>query len=294
MIELPELEVWRRELERELATKKIASVELTKPKLLVGAKKSDLLERAQGAKVNGVDRIGSWLVLRLVTGGANGSSDLIAFQPGAQAEIRRIATKKPSKARKGEGAEPAAAAVAFTITPTQGAPISFADPSDTSVLRFFPADQLATEIPESATLGLDVVATPVSWVTFGEELIQRSGRLKNVLMDQTFVVGLGTMYSDEILFGAGLRYDRATKSLSAQEIRRLYRSVVEVLHDAVKHGGTSFGDDGFRNLNGDLGGYRELLTVFKRDGEMSPRARGPIVKARFGSGYTYFCEQTQM
>ena len=46
-------------------------------------------------------------------------------------------------------------------------------------------------------------------------------------MDPTFLVGIGPMYSDEILFHAGLRYDRSAQSLSAQEIRRLYRAVVE-------------------------------------------------------------------
>ena len=52
--------------------------------------------------------------------------------------------------------------------------------------------------------------------------------------------------------------------------------------------------DGWVQLSGTPGGYAEYLTVYKRDGEMSPRARGPIVKTRFGSGYTYYCEQTQV
>jgi formamidopyrimidine-DNA glycosylase len=102
------------------------------------------------------------------------------------------------------------------------------------------------------------------------------------------------MYSDEILFHSGLRYDRVTTSLSAQEIRRLYRAVVETIHEAVKYGGTTLGEDGWVGLTGKPGEYQEYLAVYKRDGEMSPRARGPIVKARFGSGYTYFCEQTQV
>jgi formamidopyrimidine-DNA glycosylase len=125
-------------------------------------------------------------------------------------------------------------------------------------------------------------------------ILRRDGKLKSVLMDPTFLVGIGPIYSDEILFHSGLRYDRNPSSLSAQEIRRLYRAVVETVHEAVKYGGTSLGADGWVGLSGEPGEYQQYITVYKRDGEMSPRARGPIVKTRFGSGYTYYCEQTQV
>ena len=155
-------------------------------------------------------------------------------------------------------------------------------------------DELETLHPELADLGLDAVDEPISWTTFGERLMRRDGKLKAILMDPTFLVGIGPMYSDEILFHAGLRYDRMTSTLSAQEIRRLYRALVETVHEAVKYNGTTLGADGWVGLSGKPGDYQQYLTVYKRDGEMSPRARGPIVKARYGSGYTYFCEQTQV
>ena len=154
-----------------------------------------------------------------------------------------------------------------------------------------PADEVASAVGE---LGFDLVDEPVSWTAFGERLLRRNGKLKTILMDPTFVVGIGPMYSDEILFEAGLRSDRAPQSLSTQEIRRLYRAMVEKIHDAVKYGGTSLGDDGFVDIHGKPGDYQSEINVYKRDGEMSPRARGPVVKTRFGTGYTYYCEQTQM
>ena len=61
-----------------------------------------------------------------------------------------------------------------------------------------------------------------------------------------------------------------------------------------KHGGATVGADGFPTLSGEPGGYGPMINVYGRDGEMSPRARGPIAKARFGSGVTYYCEQTQI
>ena len=69
----------------------------------------------------------------------------------------------------------------------------------------------------------------------GRMLLQRSDKLKALLTDDTFVVGVGDIYADEILFEAGLRYDRVCNTLSTQEIRRLHRSLVGTMHDAVKY-----------------------------------------------------------
>ena len=71
-------------------------------------------------------------------------------------------------------------------------------------------------------------------------------RLKALLMDQKFIAGIGNIYSDEILFQAGLRWDRMSDSLSQQEMRRLYRAIVETLQDAVKYRGSSLADEQYR------------------------------------------------
>ena len=91
------------------------------------------------------------------------------------------------------------------------------------------------------------------------------------------MAGLGNMYSDEILFAAGLRYDRTASGLSTQEIRRLYRSVVETLHDAVKYRGSTLADQGYVDLFGKAGDYQEHHKVYARDGSPAgaagPRSR---------------------
>ena len=61
----------------------------------------------------------------------------------------------------------------------------------------------------------------MSWTRFGDLLSAKKTKLKPLLMDQKFVAGIGNIYSDEILFSAGLRYDRSSDSLSSQEVRRL-------------------------------------------------------------------------
>jgi formamidopyrimidine-DNA glycosylase len=199
-----------------------------------------------------------------------------------------------TRLRRQQNKEAVEKGTAMVITFTQGGQLRIVDPKRQASVELLDDEQFAERHPEVVGLGLDPADEPISWTTFGEALLRRDDRLKAVLMDPTFLVGIGPMYSDEILFHAGLRYDRIASGLNTQEIRRLYRAVVETVHEAIKYGGTSIGPDGWVGLDGSPGDYGQHLTVYKRDGEMSPRARGPIVKVRYGSGYTYFCEQTQV
>ena len=277
MPELPELELLRRDLDREVGERKIKSVEVPVAGVAKHPAKKGLITALEGAKLSGVDRRGMLLVF-----GVEGTHVMV-LSLGERSRLLRTAAK-----------DEVVTGTAMVITFTQGGQLRLIDPKKEASVEFMAAEELEERHPELGSLGLDPVDEPISWTTFGEALLRRDGKLKSVLMDQSFMVGIGPMYSDEILFHAGLRYDRGTKSLSAQEIRRLYRAVVETVHEAIKYGGTSLGPDGWVGLTGEPGGYQQYLTVYKRDGEMSPRARGPIVKTRFGSGYTYFCEQTQV
>jgi formamidopyrimidine-DNA glycosylase len=113
-------------------------------------------------------------------------------------------------------------------------------------------------------------------------------------MDQRFVAGIGNMYADEILFAAGLRHDRNSDSLTPQEIRRLYRSVVETLQEAIKHRGSSLADEQYRDLFGDIGEFQRLHNVYDREGEACPRCRSTIVRVKANGRSSFFCAQCQI
>lgn len=278
MPELPEIELLRRELEREVGERKVRSVEVPVPGVLQGVTRKVLASEMEGLKGTGAVRRGMLVGLDF-----DGTHELL-FSLGEQGRLSRNKEKDP--AEKG---------TALVITYTQGGQLRLVDPSKNgSTAEWLAIPDVPAAHPELAELGLDAVDEPISWTTFGEALLRRNGKLKGILMDPTFLVGIGPMYSDEILFHSGLRYDRTPQSLATSEIRRLYRAVVETMHDAVKYGGTTLGDDGWVGLSGKPGGYQEHLAVYRRAGEMSPRARGPIVKARYGNITTYFCEQTQV
>ena len=141
-------------------------------------------------------------------------------------------------------------------------------------------EELLEQVPELTSLGLDPVDEPISWTTFGRLLLERATKLKLILTDPTAVAGIGPVYSDEILHGAGLRHDRESHELSSQEMRRLYRAVVETLHEAAKRRGSTLADGLYTDLSGKPGDYQVELKVYERDGQACNRCRGIVAKTK--------------
>lgn len=277
MPELPEIELLRRELEREVGDRKVKSVEVPVAGVLSGITRKALPGAMEGSKGSGVVRHG------MLLGITYDKANELVISLGDRSRLRR--NKERDDLEKH---------TALVVTFTQGGQLRLIDPDKDAVVEWIAKEDLAEVHPELADLGLDPAGEPISWTVFGESLIRRNGKLKGILMDDSFLVGIGPIYSDEILFHAGLRYDRTPDSLATAEIRRLYRAVVETMFDAMKYGGTTLDEDGWTDLQGEPGNYKEHLAVYGRAGEMSPRARGPITKARYGNMTTYFCEQTQV
>ncbi len=132
-----------------------------------------------------------------------------------------------------------------------------------------------------------------TWPTFQYLLAQRAAKMKVLLMDQKFISGLGNIYSDEVLFAAGLRYDRLSDTLSSQEVRRLYRAIQETLQEAIKARGTTLDDDAYLDLFGKPGAYQDELKVYGRSGLPCRRCRTPIQTVRIQQRTSYFCPQCQ-
>lgn len=277
MAELPELETVRRELEKEAVGKRFKAPEITGTKVVRHNGKKDFQARLEGAKVKSVDRRGRHLVANLDNG------ELLVLDLADGAHLEKVAPK--STPPKG---------TALVLSFTQGGQIRLVDPSGTAEAMVVASDALAQEVPAIASGGLDPVADAVSWTSFARVILARSTKLKALLMDPEVVAGIGPVYSDEILWEAGLRHDRISNELSSQEIRRLFRALVETLHEAVKHHGTSTDDSPFVDLYGKPGSYQAELKVYGREGEPCRRCRAPIAKARLANKPVYYCEACQV
>jgi formamidopyrimidine-DNA glycosylase len=278
MPELPEVEVLRRDLEKEIVGKKIKTVEVAGLRSIRRHKqKKDFIGALEGHKFVSVARRGKYLVLRL-----DGSEALIVHlgMSGQLLKAKSARDKAPKHTH-------------VVITFTQGGLMRFVDPRTFGEMFITSYDDLE-QVEELAHLGLDPLETALSWELFGRMLAERKMRLKALLMDQKFIAGIGNIYSDEILFQAGLRWDRMSDSLSQQEVRRLYRAIVEILQDAVKYRGSSLSDEQYRDLFGQLGDYQHHHQVYDREGLACVRCRRVLVRARFSNRSTFFCEACQV
>ncbi len=279
MPELPEVEVLRRDLEKEVVGKKIKSVEVTGARSVRRHKnKKDFIGLLEGHKVASVQRRGKYLVFRL-----DGAEALVVHL-GMSGQLLRAKTAR----------EKAPKHTHVVITFTQGGLLRFVDPRTFGEMFVTTTGELENEVPELAHLGFDALEQAMSWITFGEMLRCHSRGLKSLLMDQRVLAGIGNIYSDEILFEAGLRHDRPSDSLSAQEVRRLYRAMVETLQDAIKHRGSSISDEQYRDLFGDVGEFQTLHKVYEREGMRCRRCRSTIVRQKYNGRSTYFCPRCQV
>jgi formamidopyrimidine-DNA glycosylase len=279
MPELPEVEVVRRDLEREIVGRKIKAVEADGMRSIRRHhNRKQFANRLVGRRIAGVERRGKYILCRLDGG------DVLVIHLGMSGQLLRT-----------KGARvPTTKHTHVVITFTQGGQLRFVDPRTFGEMFVTELDGVEKEVSELAHIGLDPLETAMSWDHFGRIVAEKHQKLKSLLMDQRFLAGIGNIYSDEILFGAGLRWDRMSDSLSAQEVRRLYRAMVETLQDAVKYRGSSLADEQYVDLYGKPGEFQLHHKVYAREGQACRRCRRPLVRERYGGRSTFYCEACQV
>jgi formamidopyrimidine-DNA glycosylase len=276
MPELPEAETIRRDHDKEVVGKRIKSVVVSGTRTVRRQTKKQFITRVEGQKIDGVTRRGKNILISL-------GDDWLVVHLGMSGQLLKTAPKD--------------AAIKHThvvITFTQGGQLRYVDPRTFGELYVAGKHNLAEEAPELEELGFDPVEDVMSWNAFGSLLQQRKKKLKDVLTDQKFVAGIGNIYSDEILWAAGLRGDRPSDSLSTQEVRRLYRAVGEVLQDAIKLRGSSLADEQYRDLFGQVGGFQNEHNVYGREGLPCKRCRQPIQRVKWGQRSSFSCPGCQV
>ncbi|HMF82849.1 MAG TPA: bifunctional DNA-formamidopyrimidine glycosylase/DNA-(apurinic or apyrimidinic site) lyase [Acidimicrobiia bacterium] len=279
MPELPEVEVVRRDLEREIVGKRVKAVDADGMRSIRRHhNRKQFANRLVGKRVTGIERRGKYILARLDGG------DVLVIHLGMSGQLVRAKGARESMPKHTH----------VVITFTQGGQLRFIDPRTFGEMFVTELDGVEKEVSELSHLGIDPLEDAMSWDRFGRLVASKHMKLKSLLMDQKFLAGIGNIYSDEILFGAGLRWDRMSDSLSSEEIRRLYRSMVETLQEAVKHRGSSLADEQYVDLNGKQGEYQLYHKVYAREGEACRRCRKPIVRQRVGGRSTFFCEACQV
>ncbi len=142
--------------------------------------------------------------------------------------------------------------------------------------------EIAALGPEPLEIGL---------AEFQARLKVRRGRLKSVLLDQTFVAGIGNIYADEMLFEAGLHPLASAARLSPARSARLWTAMRSILSKAVAAGGSSIRD--YRNADGEVGHYQHDHRVYGRFREPCVKCGAPVRRRTIGGRSSHFCARCQ-
>jgi len=139
--------------------------------------------------------------------------------------------------------------------------------------------------------GPEPLARSFSAERLAARLTGRSARLKTLLLDQSFIAGVGNIYADEALWRARLHPLRAADTLTPVEVRRLHRALRAVLRQGIANRGASFAD--YVGADGEPGENAERLSVYRRTGEPCLRCGRPITRIVVGQRSTHFCPRCQ-
>jgi formamidopyrimidine-DNA glycosylase len=271
MPELPEVETVRRDLNRLLKGRTFSDVAAVYAGSVKGMGFPQFRAKMKGLRVTGADRRAKYLILRLSSG---------------QALVVHLKMTGVLLFQKKDDSLPKPARIIFYFK--DGSRLVFADQ------RKFGSIKLADDpeaLPEIKKLGPEPLEKSFTPAVLKQRLAGRKGPVKTVLLDQTVLAGLGNIYVLEALHRAGILPQRSSSRISGDEIKKLHRSIVDVLREAVKARGSSV--DTYRDGQGKSGWFQVKHRVYEREGRACKRCGHKIVKEMFRGRGTYWCPKCQ-
>ena len=151
-----------------------------------------------------------------------------------------------------------------------------------------PPEQIITGLQ---ALGPEPFSTEFSVEYFYQQLHQRQRPIKNALLDQRIVAGLGNIYADEALFLSGIHPQTLCSRLTHDQVKLLHSTTLKVLQDSIDASGTTFSS--FRNVEGINGNYGGKAWVYGRDGELCRNCEAVIERLKMAGRSAHFCPKCQ-
>lgn len=268
MQELPELEIYRALLAERFAGARITAVRTARART-TEQEESELAKAAVGAAVWYVERRDAYLIFHL----DNGKRLMLEVAPKSYLYCG-TADEKPIAL--------AAAAIHF------GDRILGLHGFTPDRIRLRTVKEVEAQLKTS---GIDPLDKRFTLSRFKELFAKRRIALKTALTDRASVAGIGSVYSDEIAFAAGLLPNAKLAGLSPEAWERLYQAVGAVLKEAISHGG--IGDRPLFAGDALTGGYIDRLHVYGRENEHCDRCGGMVEKLTVSGRKAFACRGCQ-
>ena len=288
MPELPEVEVIRRGLAKELAAKRIAAVTVLEKRSFVG-----VAEQLIGKQIGEFKRRGKLLIISLSESYTllihlRMSGQLI-YRDGTSSGESLFAAGFPNASLIGELPDKTTRVI---IEFDDGSKLFFNDQRKFGYLKLVDSSQLESD-SFLAKLGPEPLDSSFGWKDLREALGAKSNiSIKAALLDQHRLAGIGNIYADESLFRAKIDPRRKVSTLNSADYKRLLAGIQECLTQSIDAGGSTW-----RNYTDALGLRGEFLdlhaAVYGRTDMPCLRCQTPIVKIKLAGRGTHLCEKCQ-
>lgn len=307
MPELPEVETTVRGLHETVLGKTIASLWSDLP-TKNHSKKDEIKnldfwnsfkKRVSKATITGIQRRGKNILMRL----NNSFTILIHMKMTGHLMVGNYRKGKPSDGNPEHNwiwwgdtkhlQDPFNRFIHFVIRFTDETSLVFCDSRKFGTVTLIKSEDLQNS-RHLKNLGPDALEDNISLATFKTQLLKRKNTpIKTVLLDQTLLTGIGNIYSDEILFLAGIHPHRAPNSLTNIEWKKLWQSMKPVLEKGLKFGGDSTSD--YRNIYGEHGTFHHAHNAYRKTGKKCSKknCNGTIKRLVIGARSAHFCNTHQ-
>jgi formamidopyrimidine-DNA glycosylase len=276
MPELPEVESLRRILARSAVGRTVVSA-IVREARLRRAVATDLPVMIAGRKIEGIGRRAKYLMIEL------SGDHLMMVHLGMSGSLTHRRADFD-----GDSFDPRHDHVEFTFD--DGSRLVYNDPRRFGLMKLLPRGEVAG-LAELKGLGPEPFAKEFDAAYLWRVSRGRTSAIKNLLMDQRIVAGVGNIYASEILFRARVRPTRRAGRVTRAEFESIAPITAEVLREAIGSRGTTFRS--YRDSQGQPGRFASKLRVYDREGQPCLECATPIRAAVIGQRSSFYCPRCQ-
>jgi len=262
--ELPEVETVTRSLQKQIAGKKITSTNIIYPKII--EKNSMPLKRIINNQITSVGRRAKYIIVNF---------DSVIMAVHLRMTGKLFITDHINNKH-----------IHLTLKLNTNEYLVYED------VRKFGRISILDNIKDiNQKLGIEPLSKAFTFGWCKKNFIERHRQIKSLLLDQSFIAGLGNIYIDEVLWISKIHPKQKSSSISMKKLRKLHRAIKEVLTESIRYHGTTIRDFVFEGFK--IGDYSSQLKVFNKTNLPCPRCEKKIVKLKIASRGTHICNNCQ-
>lgn len=295
MPELPEVQTIVDDLNEKIVGRKIVGVWFDSPKIIKKPEPAELEKRIKGLEIEKIKRRGKNILIYLNPKSKILNSKLLLIHQKLTGHllVGKWKVKKVSRSKfivqsliKGFLREKVNDYIHLIFYLDNGWQLALSDLRKFAKVLFGPKEEIENS-PDLAEIGPEPLDKSFKVEKFKSLIGSQRRKIKQVLMDQKIIAGIGNIYSDEILWKAKIHPFRSAHKIKADELKNLYKTMRQILKKAVKLRGTSISD--YRDTSGKAGAYAGVRRAYRREGEPCFRCRTPIRRIKIGGRSAHFC-----